>query len=241
MYPLCQGVSWGGNAPYNYEMKYFNNTVGFQEKASVDGLAVSLGHIMYAHWTPSKYGFMYIPKQMTSTNNQPNLIATLFKDISNDLGMVNPTTQAPIPYIPGAAVHSIPNILETKYEYNNGGNIILYNNDENSLLQVYQSLRRYSPVLFAEPAGARDERSYPAKAWVVDGYREVKVQVTKKTKLLGITLTTKVYEIYSDYFHFIFPYNGSGNGWYIQHYRGSANVDLPQIGIIKYAIINIRP
>lgn len=257
VFPLCYPISWGTGFGYNYEMPYVDMPIWKYCKAPVHPLAVSVGHIMSKYWTPSKYGWMYMPSSIkqTAENDKPNLIASLFKDISTSLKAEynwNGTKIAPSMFF-----------TISLFLYNNGythpGTAIKYNNDESSFQSVYSSLLNYHPVLFVniyqknakKPDWHIDNTTDKIEsAYVIDGYQEVKVKMTKKKRFLGIKVKQKVWYIYADYFHYLIPlvgdfstHNpsivaGTSGGWYNQDYypydRNSSNYK-------KYAIINIAP
>lgn len=101
-------------------------------------------------------------------------------------------------------------------------------------MSVYNSLKAGSPVLiYQHRKPGRDDQ--PVIGWVADGYQEVKIKVTKKKKVLGITVKTTVYYYYTDYFHLLYSYNGANNGWYVYSDGNSPTV------WIKKAVINIKP
>lgn len=166
-------------------------------------------------------------------NNKENLVGALIRDICNDLNVTYTS------YLGEAIVYSksmpnIPNLLQSKYEFSNGGNVIDYVSTEACFLNVYNSIRSGCPVLIYthDIPGQYDAK---VSGWVADGYQEVKIKVTKQKKVLGIVVSTKVYYYYTDYFHLLYSFNGSNNGWYVY---SDGNGDA---GKVKKAVINIKP
>lgn len=235
IFPLCYGVTWGIGYGYNYYLNMTTTAGGTAKRADASTLATALAHIMYAYWHPSRYGWMYMPTKIENKpeNQKENLVGALIRDICNDLHVRY------TPYMGEAIAYSrdlpnIPNLLQSKYEYGNGGSIINFESTESSFLSVYNSLKAGSPVLIYRhrAPGRYDEAVI---GWVADGYQEVKIKVTKKKKFMGITVKTKVYYYYTDYFHLLYSFNGENNGWYV--YK-DGNEDRVWI---KKAVINIKP
>lgn len=235
IFPLCYPVTWGIGYGYNYYLNMTTNASGVKVRANASTLAVALAHIMYAYWNPSRYGWMYMPTKIEDKpeNNKENLVGALIRDICNDLNVTYTS------YLGEAIVYSksmpnIPNLLQSKYEFSNGGNVIDYVSTEACFLNVYNSIRSGCPVLIYthDIPGQYDAK---VSGWVADGYQEVKIKVTKQKKVLGIVVSTKVYYYYTDYFHLLYSFNGSNNGWYVY---SDGNGDA---GKVKKAVINIKP
>lgn len=256
--PLCYSVQWGTGFGYHYEMPksayYFHGPC----KLPVNELVVSICHLMYHYWIPGKYGWMYMPatiKQIPA-NDKTNPIASMFKDVS---------TQLEVEYNLDNGCILKPSFffnLKTFFAangYSNTGEIITYNEDESSFLKVYNNLLAQRPVLFAtifQPNGAKrnwvidDSRDRIEETWVVDGYQEIRVKVTKKKYFLGIKVKEKVHYYYGDFFRFLYPEKGTysdyleikgdrGTGWFQQDHNLFNASSNPKRR--KYAIINIQP
>lgn len=233
IFPLCYPATWGGEFGYNYYLEKCTNKGGVLVSSVVPTITVALAHIMYAHWHPGRYGWMYMPSTIENVplNHKENLVGALMRDISNDLN-IRYTSHV------GATIYSrsmpnIPSLLQSRYEYSNGGSIIDYSSDESSFLSVYNSLRAGSPVLIYSHRnpGAYDE---PVNGWVADGYQEVKMKATKKKYFMGILVKTTVYYYYTDFFHLLYSFNGGNNGWYVYN-DGNTGIG------VKKAVVNIRP
>lgn len=257
VYPLCYPIQWGTGFGYHYEMPiselYFQGPC----KLPVNGLVVSICHLMYAYWTPSKYGWMYMPNSIEQipANDKSNLVASMFKDISTQLGVEYNSYNGCV--LKPSKFFNLQSFWRNN-DYSNPGEVITYSCDEESFLKVYNCLLAYKPVLFTlieQINGAKrnwvidDSRDHIRSCWVVDGYQEVKIKVTKKKRFLGIKVSEKVYYYYSDFFRFLYPDDGTyvsrmkvtgsnGSGWFQQDHN---IYDLKYSSGRKYAIINIHP
>lgn len=251
VFPMCYPTQWGTGFGYNYEAPLQTYSLWGRCKGEVNELVVSIAHIMSYHWAPSNYGWMYMPYtiEQKKENDKPNLVASLFKDLGEELGLVYNNSGA---YLSPWVVFNLPSFFK-HMGYSSGGNLFMYNDDESSFQRVYSSLLNWRPVLGAilwtpTPFTIQNDRIYDA--FVIDGYQEVKVKVTKKKKVMGITVSTKVYYYYGDYFRFLYPdagrFSSSGpdvvggykSGWYQQdHYKTGG----PDTGYKKYMILDIRP
>lgn len=235
IFPICYPVTWGIGYGYNYYLEMTTTGGGTAKRADASSLATALAHIMYAFWHPSRYGWMYMPTNIENKpdNQKENLVGALIRDICKDLAVRYP------PYLGEAIVYSrglpnIPNFLQSKYEFRHGGSVIDFESTESTFLNVYNSLKAGSPVLiYKHRRPGRDDQ--PVIGWVADGYQEVKIKVTKKKKFMGVTIKTTVYYYYTDYFHLLYSYNGSSNGWYVYNDGNEPSV------WVKKAVINIKP
>lgn len=214
VYPLCYNVNWGTGFGYHYYMPesllYFNAPC----KLPVNNLVVSICHLMSSYWVPSKYGWMYMPNSIEQIpeNDKPNLIASMFKDVSDQLGIRAEGDRGM--YAFATIVNGQIQSFFGANGYSNTGEKFDYNFDEESFLKVYNSLLNWNPVLFVQlkqPNGKKrnwvidNKQDRIDHTFVVDGYQEVKVKVTKKKYFLGIVVSTKVYYYYSDFFRFLYP------------------------------------
>lgn len=235
IFPLCYSASWGTGYGYNYYLNTTTNGSGIQVRAEASALSVALAHIMYAHWHPSRYGWMYMPSTIENKpeNQKENHVGALIRDICNDLN-VTYTSFLGKAVVYSRSMPNIPSMLHSKYEYTNGGSIIDYVSTEACFLNVYNSLKAGSPVLIYTH-NIPDKYDAEVLGWVADGYQEVKIKVTKKKKVLGIVVKTTEYYYYTDYFHLLYSYNGENNGWYV-YSDGNGNKSK-----VKKAVINIKP
>ena len=257
VFPLCYPVEWGTGFGYHYEM--FRDLYGGYKKP-IDRLVVSLGHIMYRYWFPHKYDWMRMPYRIEqiAANDRSNAIASMFKDISDQLG-ITPVRPSPL----ASQIYDIPSFFRAN-GYSNPGEMFLYEYDENSFMRVYNSLLRGNPVLFVhlfQPNGKSrswridDRYDRIQDAFVVDGYQEVRVKVTITKRFLGIKVSTKEYFYYADYFRFLFPHAGNfrdrqttthgyRTGWFKQDFHsGEEGLFLlhSRKDGRRYAFTNIRP
>lgn len=260
IFPLCYPVNWGTGFGYHYEMpvSYRYESTNEKCKLPVNELVVSVCHLMSHYWVPYKYGWMYMPSEIKQVqeNDKSNLVASMFKDVSTELGVKYDMVWGCT--LPPSTFMKLPSFFANN-DYSNTGEIIPYNFDENSFLKVYNCLQRYQPVLFAaikQPKGANrnwvvdDSQDRLDNTWVVDGYQEVQVKVTKKKYFLGIKVSEKVHYYYSDFFRFLYAINGTfsiyrdivghgGTGWFQQDHK---QLDMPYFPDTRtYAIINICP
>lgn len=217
VFPLCYNVSWGTGFGYHYEMPESVTFYNGPTKLPVNGLVVSICHLMSSHWVPSKYGWMYMPNSIEQIpeNDKPNLIASMFKDVSDQLGIIRTGDFGMYAY-PSIVNNKIYSFFRSN-NYSNIGEKFDYNFNEESFLKVYNSLLNDSPVLFVQlhqPNGKKrnwiieDRIDNIHHTFVVDGYQEVKIKVTKKKSFMGIVVSTKVYYYYSDFFRFMYPNKG---------------------------------
>ena len=125
--------------------------------------------------------------------------------------------------IPVSEPNRIVNAFKNTFGYSSGGEVILYDFE-----RVYNSMYYGYPVILL------GEGSNGAHAWIADGYKNVKIHVIEKKKFLGITIKTKEYDIYKDYLHMNWGWNGESNGYY-------EHTDWKTFGITKKAVINIHP
>lgn len=239
MYRLGWNLQWESKYPYNYEI---------YRRHAVPEPALALGHYMYIMWHPSKYGFMYMPEKLPN-NTQKTLVSTLLKDITEDLRPVYTNDQIMTAYIPSGRVSEIPRILEKEYNYKYGGDLYWYKNDEGSFKKVHNELLNYRPVLFffhyLNPTSNSSYYNRMVHAWVVDGYQEVQVKYTKKKTFMGITVSTKTWYLYKDFFHRIGE-RPSESGWFDQqdavvstnYATESHNAQMAYFK--KYALLNVR-
>lgn len=239
MYRLGWNLQWESKYPYNYEI---------YRRHAVPEPALALGHYMYIMWYPSKYGYMYMPEKLPN-NAQKTLVSTLLKDITEDLRPVYTNDQIMTAYIPSGRVNEIPRILEKEYNYKYGGDLYWYKNDEESFKKVHNELLRYRPVLFffhrINPGSTGAYSTLMLNSWVVDGYQEVQVKYTKKKTFMGITVSTKTWYLYKDFFHRIGE-RPSESGWFDQQDAVvSANYatethNAQMAYFKKYALLNVR-
>lgn len=260
IFPLCYPVNWGTGFGYHYEMpvSYRYASPNEQCKLPVNELVVSICHLMSHYWVPYKYGWMYMPSEIKQVkeSDKSNLVASMFKEVSTELGVKYDMVWGC--KLPPSTFMKLPSFFANN-DYSNTGEIISYNFDEDSFFKVYNCLLRYQPVLFAaieQPKGANrnwvvnDSQDRLHSTWVVDGYQEVQMKVTKKKYFLGIKVSEKVYYYYSDFFRFLYANNGTfsiyseitgdcGTGWFQQDHK---RFDMNYFPDTKtYAIINIHP
>lgn len=240
MYQLGYNLQWRMSFPYNY---------GIKKGRSVSEVALALGHFMYINKYPYKYNWLYMPPGLVSNENKETLVSALLKELTEDLGSwYYEGDPLNISYVDRSKVTSIPKLLEDKYDYAYGGDLMLYTNDEESFVKVYNELLNYKPVLFFYHYNGSLGSNSPAAnrmlmSWVVDGYQEVYMKYTKKKQFLGITIITKTWYLYKDFFHRIGP-TTSTTGWYDQEYASLGmkpdEHDYQMVMCKKYALINVE-
>ena len=103
--------------------------------------------------------------------------------------------------IPTTEPNRIVNAFKNTFGYSSGGEVISYDFEK-----VYNSMYYGNPVILLGVG------SNGGHAWVADGYKNVKIHVIEKKKFLGITISTKEYDIYKDYLHMNWGWNGESNG-----------------------------
>jgi len=182
-----------------------------------------------------------------SSDNGKTLVSSLLKDITEDLSPSYMHDQYKETIVRPSILSTIPRILEEKYDFGYGGDLVWYKNDEESFKKVHRELLQYKPVLFfyhSIQAGSNSGSYYHTlHAWVVDGYQEVRVKYTKKKKFAGITVKTKEWYEYKDFFHRIGE-RSSNTGWFNQEdaqqgYKPENH--SAQIAYFrKYALLNIK-
>lgn len=240
MYRLGYNLQWEMRSPYNY---------GIRQGHSVSEPALALGHYMYINWYPYKYNWMFMHPSLDPMEYKETPVSLLLKELTEDLDpWYYPGDQLNSSYVDRYKVHDIPKLLQNKYEYGYGGDLMPYNNDEESFLKVYNELHDYKPVLFFYHYNGTLNLNSPTAnkilmAWVVDGYQEVHVKYTKKKTFLGMTVTTKTWYLYKDFFHRIGedPFH---SGWFDQEYASRGikpdEHDYQMVMCKKYALINVK-
>ena len=240
-YPLVGiwGLKWHRSNPYNIEMPYEYGGAHI----AVPSISVALSKIMYRHWWPSRFNWMYMPRQVPA--GQKSLVSSMLKDISENIGC---TRSGSYSYdLPCNRISNIPNALKTKFEYTSGGTLVQYKNDESTFLSVYNSLRCYHPVLFCAIPSYYNLNStqHMGDSWIVDGYQEIRVKVVKKWYFIGICYKKRTYYYYRDYFHYISSmnaYSKKKGQYYNEEYDGWFRYDYKTNNRNKnYAIVDIKP
>lgn len=233
IFPLCYMTQWGQGygynyycplvSPYNYD--YYGNKIyyGTAVKAPVGCVAVAMGQVMYTYWEPYNWSFMSMflgPTPNDLTSDLPNQTARMLRDIGIAVNMSYDYYGSGIP---ATEPNRIVNAFKNTFGYSSGGEVISYDFEK-----VYNSIYYGNPVILLGVG------SNGGHAWVADGYKNVKIHVIEKKKFLGITISTKEYDIYKDYLHMNWGWNGESNGYY-------EHTDWKTFGTTKKAVINIHP
>lgn len=232
-------LRWHSGFPYNVEMPrtMYNHTDLYGGYAEVPLVTISLSKILFFHRTPWKFGWVRIPPSVSDNNK--STVSNLLRRVSDIIGVEQINHR--VYRIRGKSMLDLPSKLENDFEFAYGGDIIRYDNNEESFLKIYESLLDYNPVLFWE--GSLNN-NFLNKSWIVDGYQEICTKVTKSWYFCGIRIKRKIYYTYKDYFHFIISnfiyyknkgnvYDIKGDGWFPYDYKTQYKE--------SYALVNSKP
>lgn len=204
---------WSVFQPYNVDMpkgQYVQNEI---RHINVCSAALLVALIMDHNQFPEYINWMGLPYQMQT--NQSNQLTKFFRQLSDDLGY----EQMPIgddSHLQSEKIEKIIPTLQSKYGFGRSMWLCDYGPDPTSFNRVHSSLCNFQPILYF-PA-IPDNRDYydrsTERCMVIDGYREVCLEVKKKYYLLGIlNYKTVIYHVYRDFFHFVSPLGSEYDCW----------------------------